>query len=497
LSYEEAIARSLELALQPDVLVWLLAGAILGTVVGVLPGVGNGTAYALMLPIVPSLEPVEAFAFFMGLQGTTNIAGEITSVLFAVPGEAAAAAAILDGHPMVKRGEGGRALSANLTASLIGGVIGLAMMVACLPLIRPMLLSLGNPEFFMLILLGVAAIATIAGRRPLIGWLVAGAGFLLATVGSNPLTGQVRYAFGQLYLWEGVPLLPVVLGLFAIPELVDLVHMPSLAKHRGVSIGRGFLQGVKDNLIHFRLVLESSAIGWVFGVIPGVGGNAGQWVVYAWAMGRSKHKDEFGKGSIEGVLAPGAANNSKEGGTLLPTLAFGIPGGVSQTILLAIFVMVGVQPGPKMLTDNLDLTMSFVWLLFLAHVFGVLLALMAIAPLVWVTRVPSKVLVPVIVSLVFTGAYLDMNSMTGVWLMLAFGVVGVMMVRLDWPRAPFFLAFVLGPLAEQYLFLSMQLYDFTWLTRPAVVIIALAILLSIVLAGYRARQNRNRLATAS
>jgi TctA family transporter len=455
-----------------------MAGVVLGVIVGILPGVGNGTAYALMLPLIPGLQPIEAFAFFIGLQGVTNIAGEITSVLFAVPGEASAAAAILDGHPMVKKGEGGRAISANLTSSLVGGVIGLVMMVLCLPIIRPFLLALGNPEFFMLILLGVASIATISGRRPLVGWLVAGAGFLLATVGTNPQTGQLRYTFGQLFLWDGVPLLPVVLGLFAIPELVELVQLPSLA-NKGASLGAGFIQGVKDTFTHWRLVLESSVIGWVFGVIPGVGGNASQWVVYAWAMKRSKHPEEFGKGSIEGVLAPGAANNSKEGGSFLPTLAFGIPGGVSMTILLAIFVMVGVQPGPKMLTDHLDLTMSFVWLLFLAHVGGVGLSLLAIRPLIWLTRVQAKLLVPFIITLVFMGAYLDANSMTGVWLMLAFGAAGVVMVRMDWPRAPLFLAFVLGPLAETYLWLSMQLYGFEWLGRPVVLATALIIIGSV------------------
>jgi putative tricarboxylic transport membrane protein len=495
LEYGEAIARSLELTFSVDALIWLTAGVVLGVIVGILPGVGNGTAYALMLPLIPGMAPIEAFAFFIGLQGVTNIAGEITSVLFAVPGEAGAAAAILDGHPMVKNGEGGRAISANLTSSLVGGVIGLVMMVACLPIIRPFLLTLGNPEFFILILLGVASIATISGRRPLVGWLVAGVGFLLATVGTNPQTGQLRYTFGQLFLWEGVPLLPVVLGLFAIPELVELVQLPSLAK-QGAALGSGFLQGIKDTFIHWKLVLQASAIGWVFGVIPGVGGNASQWVVYAFAQSRSKHPELFGKGSIEGVLAPGAANNSKEGGTFLPTLAFGIPGGVGMTILLAIFVMVGVQPGPKMLTDHLDLTMSFVWLLFLAHVGGVGLSLLAIKPLIWLTRVRAKLLVPFIVTLVFMGAYLDTNNMTGVWLMLAFGVAGVVMVRLDWPRAPLFLAFVLGPLAETYLWLSMQLYGFDWLTRPVVFVVGLAIIGSFVWTIYRSMQRRTRKAAA-
>src|SRR3990170_4748311 len=287
----------------------MMIGIAVGFWVGILPGLGGPTTLALMLPFIFKMTPVEAFAFLLGMSAVTATTGDITSILFGVPGEAITAATIVDGHPMAKKGEAGRALGAALMSSLVGAIFGALCIVIAIPIVRPLVLSVGSPEFFMLTLLGVTFLATLSGDAVIKGLTAAAIGFQFATVGLDPISGIERYTFGTLYLWDGIRLVPATLGLFAIPELIDLaVKGTSIAETKIDKLG-GVMQGIKDTFHHWKLVLRCSAIGTYIGVIPGMGGAVSQWVAYAHAVQSSPDRERFGKGAVEGVLGPGAANN--------------------------------------------------------------------------------------------------------------------------------------------------------------------------------------------
>src|SRR5688572_5471782 len=335
----------------------MLVGIIIGALVGILPGLGGAATLALMLPFVYPMDAVSAFAFLLGMHAVTATTGDITSVLFGVPGEATSAATVLDGYPMTRRGEAGRALGAVLFSSLVGALLGATVLALSVPVIRPIVLAFGPPEFLMLTLLGLSFIISLSGKNLIKGFIMAAFGFLLAMVGLDPQSGIQRFTMGQLYLWEGISVVPVVVGLFGGAEVLQLMMTKgSIAKQRSEPPIAGVMQGVRDTFVHTGLTLRASAIGVGIGMIPGMGGAVSQFIAYAHAQHTSKHPETFGKGNVEGVLATGAVNNSREGGNLIPTVAFGIPGSVSMAILLSVFLLKGLVPGPAMLTRNLDVT---------------------------------------------------------------------------------------------------------------------------------------------
>ncbi|MGH7825686.1 MAG: tripartite tricarboxylate transporter permease, partial [Candidatus Binatia bacterium] len=461
----------------------MLIGIAVGFMVGILPGLGGPTTLALMLPFIFKMSAVEAFAFLLGMSAVTATTGDITSVLFGVPGEPTTASTIVDGHPMAKKGEAGRALGAVLMSSLVGAIVGAFALALAIPVVRPLVLTFGSPEFFMLALLGITFVASLSGEAVLKGLIAGGLGFFLATIGLDPISGIQRYTFNQLYLWDGIGLVPVTVGLFAIPEIIELAtHGGAISKSPIGRIG-GVLQGVKDTFHHIWLVIRCSAIGAYIGVIPGMGGAVSQWISYAHAVQSSANKEQFGKGAIEGVLGPGAANNSTLGGALIPTIAFGVPGSVTAAILLGAFIIQGIVPGPDMLlpppTGKLDLTFSFVWIIVLSNVITVSICFLFLNHLAKITRIRSSLLLPFILLLVYLGAFAEKNAFQDVAIVLAFGALGWVMVKLDWQRPPLILGLVLGPLMENRLFLSTDNYGAAWLWRPGVIILAVITLFGI------------------
>jgi TctA family transporter len=493
----EALFQGLFLVLQWKPLAFMALGVALGFWVGLLPGLGGATTLALMLPFVYAMQPVEAFAFLLGMHAVVATTGDITSVLFGVPGEATSAAVVLDGYAMAKRGEAGRALGAAPSSSLLGAVIGAFALALAIPIVRPLVLTFGSPELFMLAIVGIAFIASLSAPGPrgmLRGFLAGGLGLLCATVGQDPQAGIARYTFDTLYLWGGLDLVPVLVGIFAIPEVVDLAA-------RGTSIAgalpagrvsKGALEGVKDTFRHLGLTLRCSLIGTFIGIMPGLGGSVAQWMAYGHAVQGARNAEErrgFGAGDVRGVLGPGAANNSKEGGSLIPTIAFGVPGSTAMAILLGGFSLLGLVPGPDMLTQHLPVTFSMVWTIVLANVVTVLVCFVFLDQLAKLTTVRGAVLVPLIVVLVFIGSYTSNNHYGDILLTLFFGGIGCLMVLGGWPRAPFVLGLVLGKIAENYLYISVARYEAAWLTRPVVLIlgaIAVAVVLYPLLQRYRA-----------
>jgi TctA family transporter len=497
----DALFEGLFLVLQWKALAFMLLGIGLGFWVGLLPGLGGATTLALMLPFIYTMQPVEAFAFLLGMHAVVATTGDITSVLFGVPGEGTSAATILDGHAMAKKGEAGRALGAALASSLVGALVGAFALALAIPVVRPLVLSFGSPELFMLAIVGIAFIASLSAqglRGMLRGFLAGGLGLLLATVGQDPQAGVARYTLGTLYLWQGLELIPVLVGIFAIPEIIDLVvRGTSIAGTRpSGQISKGALEGVKDTFRHFGLTIRCSLIGTFIGIMPGMGGAVAQWMAYGHATQSARNAEErkgFGAGDVRGVLGPGAANNSKEGGSLIPTIAFGVPGSTAMAILLGAFFLLGMVPGPDMLSKHLPVTFSMVWTIVLANVITVLACFMFLNRLASLTTVRGQLLIPVILMLVFIGSYTSNNHYGDIVVTLIFGGVGYLMVLGGWPRAPFVLGLVLGKIAENYLYISVARYEAAWLTRPVVLVL---IALAIAVIVYPLFQSRRRAAHA-
>jgi TctA family transporter len=497
----EALFEGLALVLQWKALAFMLLGISLGFWVGLLPGLGGATTLALMLPFIYTMQPVEAFAFLLGMHAVVATTGDITSVLFGVPGEGTSAATILDGHAMAKKGEAGRALGAVLASSLVGAIVGALALALAIPVVRPLVLTFGSPELFMLAIVGIAFIASLSsqGARGMLRGFIAGAlGLLLATVGQDPQAGVARYTLGTLYLWQGLELVPVLVGIFAIPEIIDLVV-------RGTSIASslpagqirgGALEGVKDTFRHFWLTIRCSLIGTFIGIMPGMGGAIAQWMAYGHAAQSARNAEErkgFGQGDVRGVLGPGAANNSKEGGSLIPTVAFGVPGSTAMAILLGGFFLLGLVPGPDMLTTHLPVTFSMVWTIVLANVITVLVCFALLDKLARLTTVRGSLLIPVILVLVFIGSYTSNSHYGDIVVTLIFGGIGYLMVLGGWPRAPFVLGLVLGKIAENYLYISVARYETAWLTRP-VVLVLMALAAAVIV--YPIFQSRRKAARA-
>jgi putative tricarboxylic transport membrane protein len=484
----EAFVDGLLQVLQWKAFAFMLLGVGLGFWVGLLPGLGGATTLALMLPFIYNMQPVEAFAFLLGMHAVVATTGDITSILFGVPGESTTAAIILDGHAMAKKGQAGRALGAALTSSLIGAMIGAFALAAAVPIVRPLVLTFGSPELFMLAVVGLAFIASLSGqgaRGMVRGFLAGGLGLMLAMVGQDPQAGVPRYTFDSMYLWQGLDLVPVLVGLFAIPEMIDLaVRGTSIAGNAPTGrLSSGVLEGVKDAFRHFGLTIRCSLIGTFIGIMPGLGGAVAQWMAYGHATQSARNEEErkgFGQGDVRGVLGPGAACNSKEGGSLIPTIAFGVPGSTSMAILLGGFFLLGLIPGPDMLTKHLSLTFSMVWTIVLANLITVGLCFLLLNRLTALTYVRGHLLVPVILVLVFIGSYATNSSYADIIVTLVFGGVGYLMALAGWPRAPFVLGLVLGKIAENYLYISVARYEAEWLTRP-VVLALFAIAITVIL----------------
>ena len=486
-AFNDGLIKVLPLSAQgTETFLYMMLGMAIGFAVGILPGLGGATTLALMLPFIYNMDPITAFAFLLGSNAVTATTGDITSVLFGVPGEGITAATIVDGHPMAKQGEAGRALGAALMSSLVGAVFGAFMLALAIPIVAPLVLSIGSAEFFMLALLGITFVASLSGANVPKGLVAGGLGLVLAMVGLDPIESVPRFTLegllgedNALFLWDGISLIAVTVGLFAIPEIIDLaVKGTSIAGDKAPTKLGGVMEGVKDTFRHWKLVLRCSAIGAYIGLIPGMGGGPAQWLAYAHAVQSSPGKERFGKGAVEGVLGPGAANNSKEGGSLIPTLAFGVPGSVSMAILLGAFIIQGIVPGPDLLNPakHLTLTMSFVWIIVITNIITVAICFMFLNQLAKITFIKGTYLIPLLLLLIYLGGFAVKNSFGDMMMVALFGGIGWFMVKFDWQRPPLLLGLVLGGIAENNLFIASRIYGYSWLLHPGVLVIGAIIL---------------------
>ena len=469
----EVAMTAFGLLMEPSRLVFLFAGVLIGLALGVIPGLGGIVGMALLLPFTFDMDPYSAFAFLLGMGSVVTTSDTIPAVLFGVPGTTGSAATILDGHPLAKKGQAGRAFGAAYTASLFGGVFGALLLAISIPILRPVMLYLGSPELLAFAIFGLSMVAVLSGSSPLRGLAAAGFGLMVAMVGSDPQIGTLRWTLGTLYLWDGLPLVPVTLGLFALPELADMaIERRTIAGDSKIDSRSGQWQGVKDTFENWWLVIRCAWIGATLGAIPGIGAAVIDWIAYGHAARTEKGADKtFGTGDIRGVIASEASNNAKEGGALVPTIAFGVPGSASMAILLGAFLVHGLVPGPDMLTKNLDVTYTMVWSVALANILGAGLCFAFSDQFAKIALIRQPIIMPLILTVIFVGAFQGSRQWGDLYTLLFFAVLGWIMKRQGWPRPPLILGVVLGDIVERYLFISVARYDADWLLRPVVMVV--------------------------
>ena len=479
--FDAAIDGLIQVAQWPSP-AYLVIGVLIGLFFGAVPGLGGLIGLALLLPFTFDLQPVPAFALLLGMYAVVTTADTISSVLLGIPGTAASQATILDGYPMAQRGEAARALGAAFTVSMVGGVLGAVMLALSIPIVTPLVLSFASPEFFMLGLLGLTMVGALSGDSLMKGLAAAAAGVLLSTIGYAPVGTSPRFTFESTYLLAGLPMVPFVMGLFAIPELLELaVRGGSISGVARGEIKGGIIEGMRDAAREWWLGLRSTMIGVYVGMLPGIGGAVVDWIAYGHAVQSARDKSRFGTGDIRGVIAPEAANNAMKGGSLVPTVAFAIPGNASMAILLGAFAIQGLEPGMQMLTSRLDVTFSLVWTLVIANVIGAALLLVWAKQVSRVAFIEGHLIIPFIIPVVFMGSWIT-TGLLGDWIsLLAFGVLGYLMKLAGWPRPPLVLGYLLGSIMENELHISFETHDYAWLTRPIVLVLGAIILLTIAI----------------
>ncbi len=470
---------------------YLCLGVSIGLVFGAIPGLGGTTAIALLIPLTFGMQPAEAITLIGGVMGSVAFGGSISAILLNTPGIAPNAATCFDGFPLAQQGKAGMAIGAAATASSLGGILGVAILVAVIPIAKEIVLLFGPPEFFALAILGLGAIALSTGGKFLRGLIAGGVGLALAFVGLDAVNGGDRFTGGVEYLLDGVRLVPTLTGVFAIAEMINL----TLKGGRVVSGGGESMKisRVSDGIVavfkNIPILIRGSAIGAFIGAIPGVGGTVASFLSYASTVQASKNPESFGTGNIQGVIAPESANNAKDGGALIPTLAFGIPGSAEMAIFLGVLILHGLEPGPMMLVEHEGVVFSLIVAVASAAILASVIGLILARWLSLITLVDVHILAPTVVAVALVGVYALHNSMGDVAVAMIFGIIGFLMIRYDYPRITAVIALVLGELAERSYHQSMMIGDNSFSIfygRPISAVLLVATVLIILSPSIRA-----------
>ncbi|MEM8956855.1 MAG: tripartite tricarboxylate transporter permease [Pseudomonadota bacterium] len=452
-----ALNEAFALILQPQQIMFLLAGVLLGLSVGVFPGLGGIAGLSLVLPFVFGMDSVSGLALMVGLVAVIPTSDTFASVLMGIPGSSASQATVLDGFPMAKKGQAARALSAAFVSSLFGGLLGASVLTFFILVARPIVLAFGLPEMLMITILGLSMVAILAGRLPLKGVAAAGLGLMVGTIGEGDAGGSLRMAtYDVPYITDGLKLVIVGLGIFAVPEIVSLLRQDR-AIAKDAQLGAGWFDGIRDWARNIFLSIRCSVIGVLVGVIPGLGGSVVDWIAYGHTVQTAKDKSQFGKGDVRGVIGPESSNNAKEGGGLVPTLIFGIPGSGSMAVFIGGMALLGYDAGPQLITNNLDITYTIVWSLALANVFGAGLCILLSGGIARLTTIRFTLLAPFLFMMISFAAFQSGQSLGDLVALFCVGVLGILMRRFDWSRPAFLIGFVLSTQAENYSFQAYQI----------------------------------------
>ena len=471
----EAIGRMA--AWQP--MLALLIGVVVGVLNGAMPG-GAVPSLVVLLGFAYGLDPLIALPLAVGMVATVATGDTLPAVLLGMPGSTSGQATILDGNPLARQGKAGVALSAAYFASLLGGIVGAIFLFVTIPFARPVVNSFGASEFFVLGLVAIAVVGVVSSGALVRGLLAGVFGLLIASVGFDDSTGVHRLTFGADYLWDGIHIVPVVIGLFALPEFFDLIVSDVPIARRAGGMGEAAnasaqrIEGMRAVVRNWLLVFRSAGMGLFVGLLPGIGGSLAQWLSYASARQTVRGGTQtFGTGDIRGVIAPESANNAVDGGQLVPTLFFGVPGSVGMALFLGLLVILGLQPGPQMLNEDLPLTLTIAFSLVLANVFATGIALWFTPLLTRIAFVRPNVLVPLVLAVMTIAAFQANRAIYDLLIMLAFGGLGYFMKSYGWPRPPIIIAVILGSIIERNYGLATGQYGWGIFTRIPVIIIVL------------------------
>jgi len=489
-----ALSDAASLIFQPIVLGYLVLGVVMGLCIGVFPGLGGIAGLSLLLPFMFGMDPVLGLALMIGMVAVVPTSDTFASVLMGIPGSSASQATVLDGFPMAKKGEAARALSAAFASSLFGGLVGAAFLTVFILVARPIVLEFRTPELLMITIFGLSMVGILAGRVAIKGIAAAGLGMMIGTIGEGDSAGELRMAtYDMPYLVDGLKLVIVGLGIFAIPEIIAL-----LRKDRAISdrkpLGGGWMRGVKDWFANIWLSVRCSIIGVIVGVIPGLGGSVVDWIAYGHTVQTTRDKSTFGSGEVRGVIGPESSNNAKEGGGLVPTLLFGIPGSGSMAIFIGAIALLGsgdIEVGPSMLKNNLDITYAIVWLLAIANVVGTLICIAASGGIARLTTIPFSLLAPFLFMIIAFAAFQSGQDIMDLVALFGIGLLGILMRRFDWSRPAFLIGFVLSNPAETYANQAVQIAasrfrksfgeGIEYMFSPIVIVLIIITVISVVL----------------
>ncbi|HEY3306204.1 MAG TPA: tripartite tricarboxylate transporter permease [Candidatus Binatia bacterium] len=469
----DAAAQGFLNIMQWKVFFALLMGVGIGTFTAVAPqGLGTPLVYAIALPVVIKWEPITGIALLIGASSVSAICAAYLPILFGIPGGSGSQATVLDGYPMGKRGEGRRALGASFMAGGMGCLIGTLTLAMAVPATRPLIYLMGSPELFVVMLWGLSMVAVLAGRRPIKGLIAAAFGLLIATVGQQAQSGVMRFVFDEPYLLDGISISIIALALFGIPSALDLALTKLGVEQQPVPLKGSLFDGVRDTLREWWLVIRCSFLGVWVGIVPGLGSQVVDWLAYGHAAQTAKGaRETFGKGDVRGVIAPESANDAKDGGDLITTLLLGFPQGVATALFIVALLAWGYLPGPEMVKKNLDVVYSVIWIQGIAGIIGTLIGFVLAGQLAKLAEVRYTFMVPTLFLFILMGAFSVNRDPLDLVVVVAFGILGYFMRRFAYPRPAMILGLVLGDLMEKYLYRSMAAYGFTWLARPAVIVL--------------------------
>ena len=459
-----------------DPLYWamlLLAVGLIGSI-GLIPGLGGGTIAAIAIPFLifnfPD-NPTAGIIFLAALGGLNNTLDSVPAVLLGYPG-AATQVTFLEGHQLAMKGKAAHTLGAVYAVSAVGGVVGALALLITIPFMRPVLVRFSFPEIAAMAMFGVMMVSVLSRGAMLKGLIAGLLGILISTIGSDGIQGLPRFTFGQIYLYDGLPLIPTLIGLFALPELIDLTMTGRAVSAPGTVSTREVLKGARYGFSRWRMTIRQAIFGVFMGAIPGIGSAVIDWLAYAFGMALTEDKSEFGHGSLEGVLFAESAQNSKEGGQAIPTLAFGIPGGSSWAIVLVGMQFYGIEAGLGMLDQHLDVMVAVVVTLALGNLLVTIMGIGATGTLAKITLVPYPLLAAALFPLVVVAAYQATTAWGDILVLMSTALLGISMKWLGWPRPPLILGFILGPIIERNLWTAVGVFGpVGMLTRPISIIL--------------------------
>ncbi|ALA51799.1 tripartite tricarboxylate transporter permease [Shouchella clausii] len=486
----EGLLQGFQVAFSWEGILFVFIGVLLGTIIGMIPGLGPISAIAIMIPITYGMNPTIALVMMAGVYYGSMYGGSTSSILLNAPGVAGTVAAAFDGYPMAKQGKAGKALAISAICSFVGGTVSVVLLMLFAPMLASVAIYFGPPEYFALMLLGLTAIASLSDGSTLKALTSAVLGFIVVTIGIDSQTGTTRFTFGSVNLLDGIDFLIIALGVFAIAEVCFLIlnRKESMSGFKNI----GSLKLSKSDFKEMKgPMTRQSLLGFLLGILPGAGATISSFIAYISEKRLAKKPEEFGKGSIKGLAAPETANNAATSGAFVPLLSLGIPGSGTTAVMLGAFLVLGVQPGPLLMTENPTVFWGVIASMYIGNVFLLILNLPLIPYFVKILAVPRPLLISLVIVFSMVGVYAVSFSTFDLYLLVLFGILGYLMRIFAFPAAPFILAFILGGMMEQMLRQSLTISDgsfMIFLQSPLAVSLFALTLIALIFPEWRKRR---------